>query len=329
MGTIRKIQDKYRAEIAKCGVRKSKRFKTKAEAQQWIFEEERKIEENAKGGIKNDVLFSDAIIRYQKEVSPLKKTATEEIRRLNRVLSEPIANLYISDITKNDIHKWMDDRRATGAKESSVKRELTILSNIFKYSVERWDYIIKNPMLGVEQPSSIPPRNQRLTKEELDLLAEKSGYNESLKTPRSRCVGCLFFAIETGMRLSEIKYLTWDRVFLDKKIVYLPDTKNGSPRVVPLSKTAIDILKRFEELKIDDFDNVFKVKALTNTFNKFKQRIGLDHITFHDSRREACSRMAKKVDVMTLAKISGHKDIKILLNTYYAPDMSDVADLLD
>ena len=51
---------------------------------------------------------------------------------------------------------------------------------------------------------------------------------------------------------------------------------------------------------------------------------------FHDTRREALSRLAKKVDVMTLAKISGHRDIKILLNTtYYAPDMSDEAELLD
>lgn len=32
---------------------------------------------------------------------------------------------------------------------------------------------------------------------------------------------------------------------------------------------------------------------------------------------------------MTLAKISGHRDIKILLNTYYAPNIEEVVDLLD
>lgn len=46
------------------------------------------------------------------------------------------------------------------------------------------------------------------------------------------------------------------------------------------------------------------------------------------TQEEALSRLAKKVDVMTLAKISGHRDIKILLNTYYAPSMEDVASLL-
>jgi len=39
--------------------------------------------------------------------------------------------------------------------------------------------------------------------------------------------------------------------------------------------------------------------------------------------------MAKKVNVMGLVKISGHRDIKILLNTYYTPDESSLADLLD
>ena len=57
-----------------------------------------------------------------------------------------------------------------------------------------------------------------------------------------------------------------------------------------------------------------------------KMLAGLDEadLHFHDSRREALSRLAKKVDVMTLAKISGHRDIKILLNTYYAPSVEDV-----
>ena len=31
----------------------------------------------------------------------------------------------------------------------------------------------------------------------------------------------------------------------------------------------------------------------------------------------------KKVDVMVLAKISGHRDLSILQNTYYAPDMAE------
>ena len=44
----------------------------------------------------------------------------------------------------------------------------------------------------------------------------------------------------------------------------------------------------------------------------------------HDTRREATSRLSKKVDVLTLAKITGHKDLNMLM-IYYDEDMSDVA----
>jgi putative integrase/recombinase HI_1414 len=33
--------------------------------------------------------------------------------------------------------------------------------------------------------------------------------------------------------------------------------------------------------------------------------------------------------VETLAKISGHRDLGILLNVYYRPDMAEIADMLD
>ncbi|WP_050764622.1 tyrosine-type recombinase/integrase [Marinomonas sp. MED121] len=55
----------------------------------------------------------------------------------------------------------------------------------------------------------------------------------------------------------------------------------------------------------------------------------LDDLHFHDSRREALTRLATKVDVLNLAKISGHKDLRILQRVYYAPDMADVALMLD
>ncbi|ABQ99137.1 integrase [Haemophilus influenzae PittGG] len=49
------------------------------------------------------------------------------------------------------------------------------------------------------------------------------------------------------------------------------------------------------------------------------------NLHFHDTRRE---RLAEKVDVMVLAKISGHRDLSILQNTYYAPDMAEIAQRL-
>lgn len=90
------------------------------------------------------------------------------------------------------------------------------------------------------------------------------------------------------------------------------------------------ILERLRD-EIEQGDTCFQVKSniLDATFRKLKKAVNKDELHFHDTRREALTRLAKKVDVMTLAKISGHKDIRILQNVYYAPNMEEVAELLD
>ena len=50
---------------------------------------------------------------------------------------------------------------------------------------------------------------------------------------------------------------------------------------------------------------------------------------FHDSRRTALSRLAKRFTVMELAKISGHKDINILFKHYYQVSVEDLAEKMN
>ena len=138
----------------------------------------------------------------------------------------------------------------------------------------------------------------------------------------------LLFAIETAMRAGEICGLTWNDIYLTKRIAHLPITKNGSSRDVPLSKRAIEII---EKLKGIDEKSVFNVdaKTLDVLFRRARDKCEIEDLHFHDTRREALTRMSKKVPVEMLAKISGHKDLRILLNVYYRPEMSDIASMLD
>jgi hypothetical protein len=49
-------------------------------------------------------------------------------------------------------------------------------------------------------------------------------------------------AIETGMRRSEFLSLEWSDLNVERRMAYLPVTKNGEPRGVPLSSHAMAIL---------------------------------------------------------------------------------------
>ncbi len=106
----------------------------------------------------------------------------------------------------------------------------------------------------------------------------------------------------------------------------LADTKNGESRAVPLSKAALEILA-----KLPERGRLFAIdpRSFDTLFRKARNKAKVADVHFHDLRREATTRLAGKLDVMTLAKMTGHRDLKILLATYYAPRMADVADLLD
>ncbi|WP_454765528.1 tyrosine-type recombinase/integrase [Cupriavidus campinensis] len=60
-------------------------------------------------------------------------------------------------------------------------------------------------------------------------------------------------------------------------------------------------------------------------FRKVRAKLLIDDLHFHDSRAEALTRLSRRVDVMTLAKISGHKDLRILQSTYYRESAADIA----
>ena len=142
----------------------------------------------------------------------------------------------------------------------------------------------------------------------------------------ARVGAAMLFAVETAMRAGEICGLTWGEIGPEQKTAHLPMTKNGNARTVPLSIEARRILTQIP--REPGNDSVFRLKAsqVDALFRKAKARALIDDLHFHDSRREALSRLSKKVDVMELAKISGHRDLRILLTVYYAPSISELAD---
>jgi len=143
----------------------------------------------------------------------------------------------------------------------------------------------------------------------------------------------LLFALQTAMRAGEICKLKWGDVDLERRVCHVRAIehgarKTGMARSVPLSSEAVRILKQM--LPITN-DRVFEVtsQSLDALFRKARNRAMIDGLHFHDSRAEALTRLSKKLDVMQLAKVSGHKDIKLLHSVYYRETAADMAFLLD
>ena len=111
--------------------------------------------------------------------------------------------------------------------------------------------------------------------------------------------------------------------------VHLPKTKNGDARNVPLTKKALallDLIDHGGDKLIPQSENAFRLM-----WERRKEKVGLADIHFHDTRHEAITRFVnnQKLPVEVLAKVTGHKNIKVLVNTYYNPDVEDIADMMD
>lgn len=330
MATFIKRNNKWRAQVRKKGISKSAEFETKSEAQKWAAELEKEIELANYNPLANTT-FSQIIDRYIKEYTVKKRGAREEKLRLFRICDTFLGQIIIDELSQQDLSEWQS-KRLSEVSSSSVLRERIAISAVLSQAV-KWGYIEKNPLYGLDKPEQPKARTRCYTKQEINALVEASGFcfDEEPKTKYAAVGAAFLFALETAMRAGEICSLTWENVNLIERTAFLPLTKNGHSRTVPLTQKAIKIIERMK--RDEDEPSVFglKVGVLGSLFRKLKVKAGLNNadLHFHDTRRDALTRLSKKVEVMTLAKISGHRDIKILLNTYYAPNMSEIAKMLD
>tara|TARA_Y100000310_G_C20662915_1_gene805778 strand:- start:2089 stop:2469 length:381 start_codon:yes stop_codon:yes gene_type:complete len=126
------------------------------------------------------------------------------------------------------------------------------------------------------------------------------------------------------MRAGEIAGLTRKAVDLSRRVAHLPKTKNGTARSVPLSSEAVKLIEALPEA-----DPILGLTAreLDVRWRALRDRAGVKGLVFHDSRAFATGRLAKKVDVLTLARITGHKDVRMLM-TYYRISAEEIAKML-
>ena len=203
-------------------------------------------------------------------------------------------------------------------KDSSVRRDMELLRSVIEVARTEWKWISANPVSEVKKPRKPPNRTRTISPEEVKTILGKLGYSEEgeIATKRQEAALCLLIALETGMRASEIL-----RAKIEGKIAHLDKTKNGDARDVPLSKRARELYERVP--------NGFTVSSATldASFRWARDNSGMHGFTFHDSRATACTRSAKVVDVLTLARILGHRDIRSL-QIYYRETAESIADRL-
>ena len=307
MGNIRKRHGKFQAQVRREGVTPIyKTFTNKKDAVVWV----RGIEARIDAGETNvsapkATTLAHLLSRYSQEVTPAKKGRDPEQRRLSRLLRDPIAATSLSKLSSAKLAEFRDRRLNDGVR--AAQYDLILIKHCIKISRLEWGVPMPdNPVDSVRIPNGIKRRERRLRDGEYDALMQAA------KSCRNTLIWPMVdFAIETGMRRSEILSLRWENISDQQRIASLPDTKNGSKRDVPLTLKASKVIASLKAQK----DYVFPTSdyAVRHAWDRLVRRAGIEDLRFHDLRHEAVSRFFEMgLSVPEVALISGHKDFRML-----------------
>lgn len=325
MSSISPTKTGFRAAVYVLGVRDTKSFRTKREAQAWASARETELRTLAvlEPGDKNTL--GDAFDRYTREVAPAHKGEKWETVRLRLFARQLPVDRPVGQITAADIAAWRDMRLKTVA-ASSVLREMKLLNSVFEVARKEWRWIGLNPVHDVRKPRSPEHRKRTIAWWEIKRQVRAMGYSprKPIRTVAQATAAAFLVALRTGMRAGELTDLTWDRVHA--KHCHLPVAKSTS-RDVSLSRKAVRVIERMRGW---DEELVFGLhsQTLDALFRRYRERAGLEGFTFHDSRHTAATWMARKLEVMDLCKTFGWSNPKMAM-VYYNPTAADIADRLD
>ena len=324
MASIRKRGKSWYAEVWANNQRSAKSFPTKKLAEDWAHLTERRAQKSSL----IDRTFGDLLDRYRKEVTPGKDGAAWEETRVNFFERSTLAALKVSELTPATVAAYRDqrmkpkDKGGDGVSGSTVNRDFNLLSNVCRYAVKEWGWLGENPFSDVKRPEENEARDRVATDEEIDRLILMAG--SDVTTVRGRVIQAFRFAVETGMRAGEIRAMRKPNIHKDYVHVpaVLPGERKSKKRDVALSPGAKELLAPVAALGLDVWG--LNEKQIDANFRDVRDMAGIEDLTFHDSRHTAITRLAKRLTVLELARMVGHRDINQLL-TYYNESASEIA----
>jgi integrase len=321
------------------GVARKKVFKKKSDADRWRSDQVRAREmglttydQHPKMSVAE--YLNSWLKRYQFNKESTRKNYSDTVRcRIN----PHIGNLKTAKLTPQAIEDLFNTLIAQGYKAGTIRGVHRVLSIAFQEG-KRLGEISINPMERVKVPkgkSTPKPHIQATDFEKIYLQAMNSPYMHA----RVEIGGML------GLRPGEIYGLMWSDVDWNNKNLLIArqiqrvqgkglvvqSVKQNAIRSLPLSDEQLRILgvhKQFQDIDrrtwSEDFDFIFPNtlgkpldrKRDANRWKKLCKEAGVPSYEMYQLRKTAFTNLARTTDLKTLMALSGHSQVKTLMDSY-------------
>ena len=293
------------------GIRKSVEGRKEAEAllAKWRLEEHqvRRWEREP------DHSFEDVMVEYMR--TAVKRRSSYTIRCFARELRTTFAGQVMNHLKATDVMAHIKRRQLDGVKDSSINRELEVLSAAINYTRNHLEWSLPNPVPGrmLKEPEG---RVRWISREEAGRLLAAASESRS-----SYLADLIAVALNTGMRREEMLGLEWRRVDLQAGLIHLEGhhTKTGKRRSVPLNQTArraIVARARYRAEYCPGSRWVFckqnskRIKDARRGFLAACEKAGIEDFHFHDLRHTCAAWLVTAgVPLSEVRDLLGHSTI--------------------
>jgi integrase len=132
--------------------------------------------------------------------------------------------------------------------------------------------------------------------------------------------GAFALAFIISWRKGEMLMLTWPMIDRREQVIRLPVSKNGEPRIVPISSEMATVLQEAWDRQVVGCPYIFhhKGRQMKRSWTEYQwhlacEKAGVEDRRFHDTRRAAVQRLVHAgVPERVVMDISGHTSMSML-----------------
>ena len=193
----------------------------------------------------------------------------QHILLVARWMDEHAPGIIIGQELLDATRRMQKALKEKGLAQSTINNRIQVVKRVLSLSYREWDWI-DLPLDGkLRKPS---PKNERhVYLSELELAELLEAVPERYQIERK----VILLAMLTGMRRGELMALEPEDAYNGRIVLKPHQTKNGKPRVIPLSEEAIPLLENLPFATTGD--------RVRGAFERARKAIGRPDIRFHDN----------------------------------------------